>query len=143
MKEDLLIKEGLVIPHHELELQMSRASGPGGQHVNKSNTRVTIHWNIAHSAALEQEQKDLLLQKLASHLTNEGALVIHCGESRSQDHNKKSALARLAELVKKALAVPKKRMATRVSRSAQEARLKEKSKRGAVKKMRSQKNEHE
>ena len=139
MKDDLHIKNGIVIPHHELEITTSRAGGPGGQHVNKTNTRITIRWNVPASHALTEFQKERVLEKLQPQLTHEGDLIIHNSAGRSQLQNKKAALERLAQEVRKALYVPKKRMATKVSKSAKESRLKEKTHRGTIKKMRSKK----
>jgi len=139
MKHDVPIKDGIVIPEHELEITASRAGGPGGQHVNKTSTRVTVRWNVKTTSALDDLQKERVLKKLDTRLTLDGDLIIHNSASRSQQQNKDMALARLAQEVRNALHVPKVRMKTRVAKSAQEARLQEKSHRGAVKKMRSKK----
>lgn len=95
MKEDLPIKNGIVIPSHELEITSSRAGGPGGQHVNKTSTRISIRWNIKTTNALTDEQKERVLEKLQSHLTTQGDLIIHSSESRSQFQNKKNRFATL------------------------------------------------
>lgn len=137
--EDLPVKNGIVIPGQELEITASRAGGPGGQHVNKSSTRITVRWNVSTTGALTPEQKELVLQKLQSRLTNEGDLIVHNSASRSQQQNKEMALARLAQEVRNALHVPKKRMATRLSRAKKEARLQTKTHRSDIKKMRSKK----
>lgn len=140
MKHDVHIKNGIVIPEHELEITASRSGGAGGQHVNKTSTKITVRWNVKNTNALTEEQKARVLEKLAHRLTTEGDLIIHNSTSRSQDHNKKMALAQLAHDVKKALHVPKKRMKTRVSKVAQEKRLQEKAHRGLIKKQRQKKN---
>lgn len=139
MKSDVPIKNNIVIPEHELEITATRASGPGGQHVNKTSTRITLRWNIKTTQALSDEQKERVLQKLQSQLTHEGDLIINQGASRSQHQNKEMALEQLAEKIRGALYVPKKRMATRVSKSKKESRLETKSQRGFIKKMRSKK----
>ena len=136
MKNDLPIKNGIVIPYHELEITSSRAGGPGGQHVNKTNSRITVRWNIQTTNALNDEQKARVIQNLAPLLTSEGDLIVHSSSSRSQQQNKDMAFASLAAKVRQALHIPKKRMATRVSKAAQKARLDEKSHRGSIKKMR-------
>jgi len=139
MKDDLPIKNGIVIPEQELEMKASRASGPGGQHVNKTSTRITVRWNVPDSIALNGMQKERVLERLQNDLTKEGDLIIHSSSSRSQQQNKEDALLRLADKVRKALYVPKKRMATRISKAKKEARLKTKAHRGRIKKMRSKK----
>lgn len=139
MKYDVPIKNGIVIPEHELEITASRSGGPGGQHVNKTSTRITVRWNVRQTQALTEEQKERVLEKLGSRLTAEGDLIINNSTSRSQEHNKKMALAQLAHDVKKALFVAKKRMKTRVPQGAQESRLQAKLHRGLIKKRRREK----
>jgi len=129
----------MVIPGYEIEVTASRAGGPGGQHVNKSDTRITVRWNARNTGALNENQKERVLKNLQSRLTSDGDLIIHDSSSRSQQQNKKNALKRLAQVVRKALYVPKKRMATRVSKAVKESRLREKKRRGKIKKMRSKK----
>lgn len=137
MEDDLRVKENVIIPGSELEVAASRSGGPGGQHVNKSSTRISLRWNVQNTSALTDEQKVRVLEKLQNKLTTEGDLIIHSSESRSQQHNKEQARDRLVDEIRKALYVPKKRMATRATKSAVEKRLHKKSIRGAVKKMRS------
>lgn len=139
MKNDLPIKNGIVIPENELEITTSRASGAGGQHVNKTNTRITIRWNVKSTTALSDEQKERVIERLQSQLTTDGELIVHNSESRSQQQNKKLALLQLAKLVSKALYIPKKRMATKTPKTIKEARLQTKKRRGTIKSMRSKK----
>lgn len=139
MKNDLFIKTNITIPEHEIEITSSRAGGPGGQHVNKTNTKITIRWNVKNTSVLTEEQKERVMTKLQSSLTTEGDLIVHNNESRSQQQNKKLALDHLAQQIRQALYVPKKRIKTRVSQSTKEARLKAKSYRSEIKKMRSKK----
>ena len=131
------------IPLHELVITAIRSSGAGGQHVNKTNSRVTVRWNVRTTQALSDEQKMRVLEKLSPKLTSEGALIIHNSESRSQHHNRASALDNLADTVRKSLYIPKKRMKRRISQTAIEKRLREKSLRSNVKKLRSSKNINE
>jgi len=133
---DLRIKNGIIIPGNELKITASRAGGPGGQHVNKTSTAITIRWNIKNTQSLNDEQKDRVLTKLQSQLTSEGDLIVRNRSSRSQQKNKEAALKQLATTIRKALHVPKKRMATRVSKAAQEERLRVKAQRSKVKKLR-------
>jgi len=139
MKENVIVKNGIVIPGHEIEITSSRAGGPGGQHVNKADTRITVRWNVKETRALNEVQKERVLKNLESRLTTEGDLIIHSSTHRSQAQNKKEALVRLAKEIKKALHVPKRRMKTRVPKAVKEARLREKAHRGKIKKMRGKK----
>lgn len=137
MKEDLVVKNGIVIPGHEIEITASRSGGPGGQHVNKADTRITVRWNVKNTNALNEIQKERVLKNLEAKLTTEGDLIIHSSASRSQAQNKKEALDRLAKTIKKSLHVPKRRMKTRVPKAVKEARLREKAHRAKLKKSRS------
>jgi len=139
MKNDLFIKNGITIPEHELEITASRSGGAGGQHVNKTDTRITLRWNVKTTAILAEEQKQRILEKLSSRITEEGDLIIHNSESRSQQQNRKNALNNLAAIIRNALHTPKKRIATKISKALKEARLKSKAHRGEIKKMRSKK----
>lgn len=139
MSSNLSIKNGIVIPEHELEISTSKSGGAGGQHVNKTESRVTIRWNAKNTQALTEDQKNILLKNLENKLTLEGDLVVSNSETRSQVQNKENALLKLAFEIKKALYVPKVRMKTKVPKKAIEKRLKFKKLHGEVKKMRSKK----
>jgi ribosome-associated protein len=136
---DIPIKNSIVIPYHELEITTSRSGGPGGQHVNKTETRITVRWNVKETSVLTEQLKERVLKNLESRLTANGDLIIHNRESRSQLQNKKNALAHLAAIVRKALFVPKKRMKTKIPKKEKEKRLQEKKRRGDIKKERSKK----
>lgn len=124
------------IPEHELEYQVSRSGGPGGQHVNKASTRVEVWWDVAASTSLADEQKARLLSKLATKLDNTGRLRVVSGASRSQLQNRKEVTARLERLVNAALVVPKARKRTKPSRAARERRLADKKAHAAKKERR-------
>ena len=118
-----MVDDSLSIPRSELDVRVSRASGAGGQHVNKTSSRVEIFWNIAGSRALSDEQRARLLDKLSSKLTTDGSIRIVASDMRSQSRNRDLAEERLVETVRRALIVPRKRKPTRPTRAAKEARL--------------------
>lgn len=136
MDDNLKIKSDLAIPVHEIEITTSRSGGPGGQHVNKTSTRISVRWNIPATQSFSSEQKNRLLEKLATKITSEGDLIIHSSASRSQLQNKQAALRNLANLVRQALHVPKRRMKTKLPKAAKEARLQAKSHHSNIKKLR-------
>lgn len=119
----LAVNESVAIPRSELDVRVSRSSGAGGQHVNKTSSRVEIFWNIAASRALTDVQRARLLAKLESRLTSQGSIRVVASDMRSQTRNRDLAEERLAELVRRALIVPRKRRATKPTRAAKEARL--------------------
>lgn len=139
MKNDVPIKNGIIIPEAELEITASRSGGPGGQHVNKTDSRITVRWNVKNTQALDEAQKERVLQNLGNRVTTDGDLIIHHSSSRSQQQNKRLALEQLANDLRKALHVPKKRMATKVSKNVKERRLKTKAQHSTIKKLRSKK----
>jgi len=119
----LAVNESLSIPQNELDVRVSRSSGAGGQHVNKTSSRVEIFWNVLTSRALSEEQRARLQEKLGPRLTTEGSIRVVASDMRSQSRNRDLAEERLAELVRRALVVPRKRKATKPTRAAKEARL--------------------
>jgi len=110
----------------DIRVDTFRASGAGGQHVNKTSSRVEIFWSITGSRALTDEQRTRLLDKLSSRLTTEGSIRVVASDMRSQSRNRELVEERLAELVRRALVVPRKRKPTKPTRAAKEARLESK-----------------
>ncbi len=102
----------------EIHLQVQRSRGPGGQNVNKRNTSVQIWWSIQDSFVLNDEQKILLLSKLANQLTQEGFLIVRADSHRDLEMNKKEAFSRLFSTIQKALHVDKPRKKTKPSYSS-------------------------
>jgi ribosome-associated protein len=122
----LRINDRLAIPRSELAVRVSRASGAGGQHVNKTSTRVEITWNVVASPSLDESDRARLVGKLASRLSDDGELRVVASDTRSQLQNRELAAARLAEIVRRALIIPTARRKTRPPRAAREARLTDK-----------------
>lgn len=126
----------VAIPLAELSFRATRSGGPGGQHVNTSSTRIELWWDALTSPSLREEQRSQLLARLATRLTADGLLRIVASETRSQAQNRELAIERFQDVLARALAVTKRRKATRPSRAAKERRLTEKKQRGARKRER-------
>lgn len=138
--ENLLpINDSLSIPRSELDVRVSRSSGAGGQHVNKTSSRVEIFWNIRASRALNDDQRNRLLERLASRLTTDGSIRVVASDLRSQSRNRELAEERLAELARRALVIPKKRRPTRPTKASKEARLEGKKRQSHKKRQRQDK----
>lgn len=119
----LVVDDWLTIPRSELDVKASRSSGAGGQHVNKTASRIELVWNVELSRALAEEQRQILRDRLASRLSTDGAIRIVASEMRSQRQNREHAEQRLIDVIRRALTPRKKRKPTRRPRSADEARL--------------------
>lgn len=132
----LEITKTVSIDDRELEERFIRASGPGGQNVNKVSTAVELRFDVRRSPSLTEAVRDRLARLAGRRLTDDGVLVIRAERHRTQERNREDARARLADLVREALYVPKKRVATKPSRSAKARRVDSKVKRGGVKKLR-------
>lgn len=128
-RHDLNVGGDLHIPPGELDFRATRASGPGGQHVNTSSTRVEVIWRVATSAAVTDAQRTRIARKLASRLDAAGNLRVVASDTRSQRQNRILAEQRLVAMVARALVVPRPRRKTAPSRGAIERRLSEKHRR--------------
>lgn len=134
----LPVNESVSIPRDELDVRVSRSSGAGGQHVNKTSSRVEIFWNVLSSRALNDEQRARLREKLATRLTSDGSIRVVASDMRSQSRNRELAEKRLAELIARSLVIPKKRKPTRPTKAAKEARLESKRRHSSKKRDRSE-----
>lgn len=121
------------VPAKELRFRASRAGGPGGQHVNKTSTRIEVRWNVRQSSSLTDAQRDRLLHRLANRIDSRGVLRVAADEERSQLRNRQAAVARLNALVTQALRIPKRRKKTKPPRATHEKRLEAKRRRGELK----------
>lgn len=134
--KNIFITPALVIPRAELHFRTSRSSGPGGQHVNKVETRVEVLFDVASSPSLDDDQRARLLSALHTGLNSEGVLHLVADSYRSQYRNREEAVARLVVLLQHALRPQKPRRPTRITRGAKEQRLQEKKHRGEIKRRR-------
>jgi len=125
------------IPESEFIFSSSRSSGPGGQNVNKVNTKVEIHYNVGLSAGLSDSEREIIFRKLKNRINSEGALVVKCQSERTQLNNRKKAIEKLFLLLSESLTERPLRKPTSPSEKSNSERLDEKKKRGKIKRMRS------
>lgn len=133
---DVVVNDRITIPAAELQVAFARSGGPGGQNVNKVETKVEVRWIPETSGALSEADRAWLLDKLASRLTTSGELIVTSERTRDQSRNREDALDKLGEIVRAALSRPKPRKKTRPSKRARERRLEEKKRTSARKKQR-------
>ena len=129
------ITPSLQIDEREIQIDYMRASGPGGQNVNKVATAAQLRFDV-RASSLPEDVKSRLEHLAGNRMTNEGIMMIEARRFRTQEQNREDALRRFIELVRKALVPPKARKKTKPTRASKEERLKEKKRRGEIKKMR-------
>ena len=133
------VSANLDIDEKELEERFVRSSGPGGQNVNKVSTAVELRFNFAGNTSIPPPAKARLVKLAGRRLTDDGVLIIQADRFRTQDMNRSDARKRLIDLIAESLIAPKPRIKTKPSRGSKERRLKAKTERSGVKKMRSSK----
>jgi ribosome-associated protein len=136
LKTDLTVSETLSIPRDEVAYATSRSSGPGGQNVNKVETRVTLLFDLEASRTLSDEQRGRLRRRLATRITRRGVLRVVSQRHRTQAANRKAVDERFTQLLADALTVRKPRRETRSPESAKRRRLEDKKQRSQLKRMR-------
>jgi ribosome-associated protein len=139
----LPVSRSINLPESELVVRFMRADGPGGQHVNRTESAVELRFDVLHSASLPEDVRERLLARRDRRMTDEGVLVIQARRFRDQGRNREDARERLVEILRAALVVPKKRIATKPTRASQQRRLEGKQQRAKVKQGRSRSWSHE
>jgi ribosome-associated protein len=139
----LIINDKVQIPLSELVFTASRSSGPGGQHVNTTDSRIQVRWNLPESAALSEKEKARVRKYLSARLTEAGDLILACDTHRSQRRNREEVAQRLATLLREALIPPKPRKKTKPTRASREKRLEDKRKKSRTKQDRGKKFDRE
>ncbi len=134
--DDLRINKAVVIPAADLEVRVARSSGPGGQGVNTTDSKVELRFDLEATDCLTDRQKALVRERLGNRITKEGLLVLQSNEHRSQHRNREAVRARLRNLLGEAIQPPRQRRRTKPSRSARQRRLREKRHRGEIKRLR-------
>ena len=138
MSERILdIRPGVKIPESELDFEATGASGPGGQHVNKTDSAVPLLFDVGRSPSLTDFRRARILERLATRINREGVLRVTSRRERSQHRNRQLAIERFVELLREALHEPKVRRATKATRGSQRRRVEAKKRRGDVKQQRS------
>jgi ribosome-associated protein len=132
----IIINSQLRLPPSEVQYRTARSSGPGGQHVNKSETQVELLFDVAHSPSLTEAQRQRILSKLKNLIDQDGVLHLTAQSERSQLRNREIVTARFQDVLAAALRVPKKRRPTKPSAASKAKRLDSKKRRGQIKQLR-------
>ena len=132
----LEINESITIDENELQFDLVRASGPGGQNVNKVSTAVQLRFDVVNSPSLPDDVRNRLVRIAGNRMTNEGILIIEARQYRTQEQNRQDAIDRLVRLLRQAALKPKQRKQTRPTAEAKRRRLISKRRRSELKKMR-------
>lgn len=132
----IFVTDAIGLDEDEIDIKAARASGPGGQHVNKTSSAIELRFDVANSPSLSPDVKARLTRIAGSRMTLEGELLIFAQSHRSQEMNRQDAVGRLVALIQKAAEAPKPRKRTRPTKASKERRLAAKTRRSGVKAMR-------
>jgi len=132
----IFVTDAIGLDESEIDIKAARASGPGGQHVNKTSSAIELRFDVANSPSLSPDVKARLTRIAGSRMTLEGELLIFAQSHRSQEMNRQDAIGRLVALIQKAAEAPKPRKRTRPTKASKERRLASKSRRSGVKSLR-------
>ena len=132
----IIINSELRLPQAEVRYRTTRSSGPGGQHVNKTETQVELLFDVAHSSSLTEAQRQRILSKLKNLIDQDGVLHLTAQSERSQLRNREIVTARFQEVLAAALREPKKRRSTKPTAASKTKRLESKKRRGQIKRLR-------
>ena len=126
MPRSLAVDDQIRIPGEELVLTFARSSGPGGQNVNKVNSKAVLRWNVVDSPSLPEEVKQRFLERFAPRITRSGEILLTCDRHRDQPRNSAECYDRLRQLLLSVISAPRRRKRTRPSRASIERRLQDK-----------------
>lgn len=134
--EDLYVSRRLTIPSAELDTQFARSGGPGGQNVNKVNSKVTLRWQIRDNPNVPDDWRSRMLAKYSNRINNEGEMVIHSQKYRAQPQNVEDCRQKLREMLLECQFPPTKRLKSRPTLGSKKRRLEEKNRQGQKKRLR-------
>jgi ribosome-associated protein len=134
--DQLLVNDSVAIPLTEFDFEYMRSSGPGGQNVNKTSTKVRLRWNVVDSPSIDEGLLQRIQQNFRSRITGEGEFLVTSQRTRDRETNRADCLEKLAEMIRQVATPPKKRRPTRPTRGSKERRLQNKKQRSQRKEMR-------
>ena len=136
MRSELTLLRGVRVPLAEIDVQAARSGGPGGQHVNRTESKVVLRFSVANSPSVPESERALLLERLAARLTTRGDLIVHCAVHRERSRNLATGYDRMEELLRQAMVRRKQRRPSRPTKASVQRRLERKGRRSKAKQLR-------